>query len=950
MSFDPYYKWLGIPPDEQPPSHYRLLGLTLFEQNIDAIDNAGDRQMAHVRTFQAGPQGAHSQQLLNEIAAARMVLLDPAKKRAYDEQLRAQRTPHALPVQTATPMVVEIPAAAPAIQVQPRESSATTRRPSKDMTVEILKIIGGGIAGIVLATVLLRLGFGIDMTGMFPVSTPEPQPNVVKKPKPVEKKTSSLDPVIATPAIPKVTPSDSAAGEMEEYEEPTPSGVVKKKKRKKGKTKANPASAASNGAAITVARMTPIPIEVGPKIIPELRGGTRFDWLETPTAVNVDLGRLEFTVQNTGWVYLVADWSYEGNDSGDWKNEAKSKDQLISEGWDHLGPCPWSESVDKPLELFRKVCKEGETYTIRVNKYWPPLAFVPPAASSPQVAVGPPVIPSANPTADRPSTVTSATLVPRRLLPPPDAERQAAEQQLEQVYQLSKLEDDAAKLAKASELLALGRNRQTRPAERWTTLKKAAELAADGADARTVAQALDVLAQAFETDPLAEEAVLLAKSGRGVRTAEQMDALVAASRVAIHTALAEQQYTLARDLAAAVREAASRPAGAKYRKFIYDGQKEIVRQQKEWYDCQTELAKLAAKPDDPIAAANAARWWVLERGDWDGALPYLSKAGDPLLRTAVGLDQAKGPNRLAIANAWYDAGKAGDGNPLWLVRAKDWYLATDKSQVSGLDGALLDQRLEELRQNAALQPLIDQINRGRGATRASKSLAPVVRRHCMLLMPFEPVDHFHDGKNWMVSDRSGQFNHGVVNGPRPAPGQAGTALDFDGTDDFVECPDQPSLNPTEAITVCAWVRQHSVINRGGADDIVSKEEWGGGTGRGYSLRLYEVRPNFNFGNGPDWLWVQAPQSVELDMWYHLAAIYDGQNQVLLVNGTEAHVQPTNKTISVSPQPLRIGRGSFAQDRRFHGLIDEVAVFDMALTAADLQAIIDLGRAGKSLAE
>jgi hypothetical protein len=89
MSFDPYYKWLGIPPEEQPPNYYRLLGLSLFEQNRDAIDNAADRQMSHVRTYQGGPYGPLSQQILNEIATARLCLLDPSRKQAYDESLRA---------------------------------------------------------------------------------------------------------------------------------------------------------------------------------------------------------------------------------------------------------------------------------------------------------------------------------------------------------------------------------------------------------------------------------------------------------------------------------------------------------------------------------------------------------------------------------------------------------------------------------------------------------------------------------------------------------------------------------------------------------------------------------------------------------------------------------------------------------------------------------------------
>ena len=86
--FDPYYKWLGIPPEEQPPNHYRLLGLTLFEKDQDAIESASDGRMTHLRTFQNGARGSLSQQLLNEVARARLVLLDTNKKAEYDEQLR----------------------------------------------------------------------------------------------------------------------------------------------------------------------------------------------------------------------------------------------------------------------------------------------------------------------------------------------------------------------------------------------------------------------------------------------------------------------------------------------------------------------------------------------------------------------------------------------------------------------------------------------------------------------------------------------------------------------------------------------------------------------------------------------------------------------------------------------------------------------------------------------
>jgi hypothetical protein len=86
--FDPYHVWLGIAPKDQPPNHYRILGVDLFEANPNAIENAADRQMAHLRTFQAGKHGALSQKILNEVAAAKICLLSPQKKAAYDQHLR----------------------------------------------------------------------------------------------------------------------------------------------------------------------------------------------------------------------------------------------------------------------------------------------------------------------------------------------------------------------------------------------------------------------------------------------------------------------------------------------------------------------------------------------------------------------------------------------------------------------------------------------------------------------------------------------------------------------------------------------------------------------------------------------------------------------------------------------------------------------------------------------
>ena len=91
--FNPYRKWLGIPEDEQPPTHYRLLGIASDEQDLDVINAAVVRQSAYVRNFQSGKYADDASRILTEIAAAKSCLLDRTKRAEYDADLRKQAAP-----------------------------------------------------------------------------------------------------------------------------------------------------------------------------------------------------------------------------------------------------------------------------------------------------------------------------------------------------------------------------------------------------------------------------------------------------------------------------------------------------------------------------------------------------------------------------------------------------------------------------------------------------------------------------------------------------------------------------------------------------------------------------------------------------------------------------------------------------------------------------------------
>ena len=82
--FNPYHKWLGIPPEEQPVSYYRLLGIAPFEMDADVIETAAERQTLLLRTLQTGPNSELAERLLNEVSAARVSLLDGKAKARYE--------------------------------------------------------------------------------------------------------------------------------------------------------------------------------------------------------------------------------------------------------------------------------------------------------------------------------------------------------------------------------------------------------------------------------------------------------------------------------------------------------------------------------------------------------------------------------------------------------------------------------------------------------------------------------------------------------------------------------------------------------------------------------------------------------------------------------------------------------------------------------------------------
>ncbi len=180
--FDPYRKWLGIPPEEQPPNHYRLLGIGLFESDPDVISNAADRQMVHVRNLRSAEYSELLQRLLNELAAARVCLLDARRKSQYDEQLRAELAA-SRPAPPLPPAGVSAPAvaAAPVVpQIEPGRLGvpgfATTARPARSYNSRRKKRKKSSWQGQSIVLGLVVVALAVAARALMSSSESEPPP------------------------------------------------------------------------------------------------------------------------------------------------------------------------------------------------------------------------------------------------------------------------------------------------------------------------------------------------------------------------------------------------------------------------------------------------------------------------------------------------------------------------------------------------------------------------------------------------------------------------------------------------------------------------------------------------------------------------------------------------------------------------------------------------------
>ncbi len=181
---------------------------------------------------------------------------------------------------------------------------------------------------------------------------------------------------------------------------------------------------------------------------------------------------------------------------------------------------------------------------------------------------------------------------------------------------------------------------------------------------------------------------------------------------------------------------------------------------------------------------------------------------------------------------------------------------------------------------------------------------------------------FDEPRGKTVSDSSGTGNAGRISGAVRTRGRFGGGLSFDGRNDWVTVGDDASLDLTRAMTLEAWVRPAAR----GARSVLVKER-----GNRLSYGLYG-RPSAH-------VFTTAEQALRgsrlrLGRWSHLAMTWNGRTLRVYVNGAQVAAHALTGEAAGSSGPLRIG-GNAIWPEFFKGVIDEVRVYDRALSAGEV---------------
>lgn len=186
----------------------------------------------------------------------------------------------------------------------------------------------------------------------------------------------------------------------------------------------------------------------------------------------------------------------------------------------------------------------------------------------------------------------------------------------------------------------------------------------------------------------------------------------------------------------------------------------------------------------------------------------------------------------------------------------------------------------------------------------------------------------------VAADGSGNGNNGSLQGNpvwRPQGGKLGGAIELDGNGDYVKIDNEAAFDITGQITISAWVNITSV-----------PQEWTGIVTKGDSAwRMSTDYANnvFHFGVAQN-DYLNGRTNVGPGQWHNVVCVYDGQKISTYVDGKLDVSRPRSGSIGTNDFPVCIGENIELTGRCWQGLIDDVRVYNYALSMSEIAALAE----------
>ena len=181
-------------------------------------------------------------------------------------------------------------------------------------------------------------------------------------------------------------------------------------------------------------------------------------------------------------------------------------------------------------------------------------------------------------------------------------------------------------------------------------------------------------------------------------------------------------------------------------------------------------------------------------------------------------------------------------------------------------------------------------------------------------------------------------------------GTVGQAFNFDGVNDYVEVPSSADIKFGGPFSVEAWINYSGAPTVYSGDAIVTKGA-DAETSQDWSLVVSEnakLRPHLMVNGG--WLYFDCFTTLSAGAWYHVAMVYDGAHLQGYVNGVLDGTTNASGPVQTSDDTLKVGAyapvNGTASKAFFHGQIDELSLYNRALSPSEIQSIYTAGSGGK----